>query len=114
MTTSKTVLVGVLSLNAAVVFGYRVYRLTKGGPMADAVGGAILALALGAVAVGVAAGMEWLKWAAFAYGLLFALVVMPVWCLAVLIPMRPRWPDYSFTALYWASLVVICGAAVAA
>jgi hypothetical protein len=107
-------LVIMLGVNAALVLGYRLYRLTKGGPMADAIGGAVLAAALVLVALGVAAGTGWVRWAALGYGSLFAVVVMPIWALAVLIPMRPRWPDYTFTALYWLSLIVICIAAVAA
>jgi hypothetical protein len=103
-----------LATNGVIVFSYRVWRLTQGGPTYDVIGGAILAGALGGIAAGHAAGAEWLRWAALAYALLFGLVVMPVWTLAVLIPMRPGAVDLSFTAVYWGSLVVIAVAAVVA
>ncbi len=38
---------------------------------------------------------------------------MPIWVLAVLIPLRPRVPDYTFTGLYWGVLVLIVVAALA-
>jgi hypothetical protein len=38
---------------------------------------------------------------------------MPLWTLAVLIPGRPRSPDYIFTVGYWASLLLIAVAAIA-
>jgi heme/copper-type cytochrome/quinol oxidase subunit 4 len=111
---AEAVLIASLAASAAFVFGYRVYRLTKGGPMPDVIGGAILAVILALVAVGVASGGSWARWVALGYGLLFGVVVMPIWVLGVLFPMNPRLPDYAFTALYWLSLVVIVVAAIAA
>lgn len=112
MTAWQTVLVGALAANAALGFGYRVYRLTKKGPMADVVGQAILGILLGALAVGAAGGHGWARWAALAYGLLFGLVVMPVWTLAVLLPLPPGRIDYAFTAAYWAALAAIVLSAI--
>ena len=103
---------GALALNAALGFGYRVYRLTKGGPLADVTGQAFLGLLLAGVAVTVALEQDWARWAALAYGLLFALVVMPIWTLAVLIPMRPGKIDLTFTIVYWTSLGLIALAAI--
>lgn len=96
-----------LGLNAAVGFGYRVYRVTKGGPMADVVGQAILGLVLVGLALATAAGAGWPRWGALIYALLFGVAVMPVWVLAVLIPLRPEKVDYAFTALYWLALGLI-------
>ncbi len=107
MKESQMVLVAALSLNAVLGFGYRVYRLTKGGPVGDVVGQAVLGLLLAGVAVAVAAGQGWARWLALAYGLLFGVLVMPVWSLAVLIPSRPERLDYGFTAVYWGGLVAI-------
>jgi hypothetical protein len=112
--STSAVLVGALALNAALVPVYRVYRLMKGGPMVDVVGGAILGALLALLALGTAADWTWAKWAALFYALLFGIVVMPVWTLAVLIPLRPRLLDYVFTVGYWLSLVVIAAAAIAA
>jgi hypothetical protein len=112
VTATQTLLVALLALNAALVFGYRVYRLAKGGPMADVAGGAVLALLLAAISIGVAVDFGAARWAALGYGLLFAVVVMPVWTLAVLIPLPPRWPDYAFTVLYWVTLVAIVAVAI--
>lgn len=106
-------LVAALGLNAALGFGYRVFRLTKGGPLGDVTGQAVLGLLLGGLAVGVAVGRDWATWAALTYGLLFALVVMPLWTLAVLIPMPPKRVDLAFTAVYWAALVGIVVSAIA-
>jgi hypothetical protein len=111
---AETVLVVTLAANGALVFGYRIYRLARGGPLADAVGGAVLAVLLAVIAIGVAADVEWVRYVALAYGLLFGLAVMPIWVLGVLIPMRPGIVDYSFTVLYWSSLGVIVVAALAA
>lgn len=102
-----------LGLNAAVGFGYRVYRLAKGGPMADVVGQAILGLVLVGLALATAAGAGWPRWGALIYALLFGVAVMPLWVLAVLIPLRPGKVDYAFTALYWGCLIAIAIAAVA-
>ena len=108
----QVVLVGGLALNAALGLGYRAYRLTKGGPLADVLGQAILAVILGLVAVGVA--VEWgpARWIALGYGLLFGVIVMPIWTLAVLIPLPPGATDYAFTIVYWAVLVAIAVAAL--
>jgi small-conductance mechanosensitive channel len=109
----QALLAGALALNAALGFGYRVYRLTKGGPMGDVVGQAILGLVLGGVALAVAADVGWAKWVALGYGVLFGVLVMPIWVLAVLLPLRPNRIDYAFTALYWLMLGVIVIAAIA-
>jgi hypothetical protein len=106
-------LTGALALNGALGFGYRVYRLSKGGPMGDVVGQAILGATLAALAVSVASGAGWARWLALGYGLLFGAAVMPVWTLAVLIPLRPRWPDYTFTIVYCGALAAIVVAAIA-
>lgn len=113
MSPAESVLVVMLAANATLVFGYRVYRLSRGGPLADAIGGAVLAALLAATATGVAAGAGWVRYVAMAYGILFGIAVMPVWILGVLIPMRPGPVDYAFTALYWSSLIVIVVAAIA-
>ena len=109
----QTVLVAALALNAVLGFGYRVYRLTKNGPMADVIGQAILGVLLAATAVAVALDAGWAKWIALVYGLLFGAIVMPIWVLAVLIPQKPEAPDYAFTAVYWAALGGIVVAAFA-
>jgi hypothetical protein len=108
----QTVLVIGLGLNAALGLGYRIFRLTKGGPMADVVGQAILGAVLAVLAVGAAGGHSWARWGALIYGVLFGLVVMPVWTLAVLLPLPPRTADYAFTGVYWATLIAIVLAAV--
>ena len=103
----RTVLVGGLALNAALGFGYRVYRLSNGGPIADVWGQALLGALLLALAASIGLGAEWPRWLAVAYAALFAILAMPVWVLAVLIPLRPGRVDYAFTALYWSALIVI-------
>lgn len=103
-----------LGMNAAVGFGYRVYRLTKGGPISDVIGQAILGAVLIGLAIAAATGAGWPRWVALIYALLFGVAVMPVWVLAVLIPLEPRWVDYAFTAVYWAGLVAIAVSAIAA
>ena len=110
----RAVLVTALAVNATLGFGYRLFRLTKGGPLGDVVGQAVLGAILFAMALGVAVGVGWMRWVALAYALAFGLVVMPVWVLAVLIPLSPQPPDYAFTIAYWLDLGVIAVAAVAA
>ncbi|HEV2756278.1 MAG TPA: hypothetical protein VG318_10955 [Actinomycetota bacterium] len=111
--TWRGVLVAALLVNAATGFGYRVYRYRKGGPKADVLGQAILGVLLTVLAAALALGAGWPRWGALAYALLFGVVVMPLWVLAVLIPMRPRGVDYAFTATYWGLLVVIAVAVIA-
>jgi len=103
-----------LSLNAVLGFGYRVYRLTRRGPMGDVIGQAILGVLLAGLAAAIAVGAGWARWAALVYGLLFGVAVMPIWVLAVLIPSEPRAPDYAFTAIYWAALGLVIVAALLA
>ena len=110
----RAVLVTALALNATLGFGYRLFRLTKGGPLGDVVGQAVLGAILVAMAIGIAVGVGWVRWVALAYALGFGLVVMPVWVLAVLIPLSPRPLDYAFTVAYWIALGVVAVAAVAA
>lgn len=105
--TGQTVLMVALALNAVLGFGYRVYRLAKGGPLADVTGQAILGLLLAGLAIAVALETGWAQWAALAYALLFGLVVMPIWVFAVLIPLPPERTDYAFTAIYWLTLSTI-------
>lgn len=109
-TTSIAALVG----NAVIGLGYRVYRHRKGGPIGDVWGQAVLGVLLAAIAVGIAVEIEWLRWAAFSYAVLFAFVVMPVWVLGVLLPLRPRAIDYAFTVTYWMLLVLIALASLLA
>ena len=108
----QLVLAGGLALNAVTGFAYRVYRLTKGGPISDVIGQAVLGVLLGILALGAMLDAGFVQWPALIYGLLFGLVVMPIWVLAVLIPQRPGAIDYTFTALYWGALVVIVVAAL--
>jgi hypothetical protein len=112
--TWQVLLAAALAMNAVLGFGYRVYRLSKGGPMGDVVGQAILGVMLAGLAVAVAADAGWARWAALGYGLLFGVVVMPLWTLAVLLPLPPKRIDYAFTAVYWMLLLVIVVAAIAA
>jgi hypothetical protein len=109
----QNILVGSLAVNAALAFGYRLYRLSKGGPLGDVVGQGILAALLAAMAIAVASGVGWVRWAALGYGLLFGVLVMPVWTLAVLLPLPPKPPDYGFTIVYWLTLAVIVIASIA-
>lgn len=102
-----------LALNAVLGISYRVYRFRKGGPKADVVGQAILGVLLAGMAGGLAAEISWLRWTALGYGLLFGLVVMPIWVLAVLIPLRPRAIDYAFTVVYWVALGAVVVASLA-
>jgi hypothetical protein len=39
--------------------------------------------------------------------------VIPLWTVAVLIPLRPGGLDIGFTVLYWTSLAVIVASALA-
>lgn len=108
----QLVLIGALATGAALVLGYRVYRLSKGGPMADVYGGAALAVLLIALALLVAADAEWARWPALGYALFFGLLVMPVWTLGVLLPLDPGPIDYGFATLYWLSLILTAVAAL--
>lgn len=108
----RTLLVVALLTNAVTGFGYRFYRFRKGGPIGDVWGQAVLALLLGALAVAAGLGAGWPRWPALAYAGLFGLVVMPIWTLAVLIPLPPGGIDYAFTGLYWGTLLVIGTAAL--
>ncbi len=108
----RQLLIVALTLNATAGFAYRTYRLMKGGPLADVIGQAILGVLLAGLAIALAAGMGWPRWPALAYGLLFGVLVMPIWVMGVLIPLRPTAVDYSFTAFYWLSLVAIVIAAL--
>ena len=109
----RNVLVGGLALNAATGFGYRVYRLTKGGPIPDVWGQAVLGVLLALLAVLVAVGADWARWLAVAYAAIYAFVGMPVWILGVLIPLPPRAIDYAYAVVYYVVLVVIGVAAIA-
>ncbi len=108
----RAVLVGALVLNALAGFSYRLYRYRKGGPLGDVWGQAILGVLLAGLALALGLGAGWPRWPALAYALLFAFVVMPIWTLAVLIPLPPEKIDYAFTALYWATLFLIGAAAL--
>lgn len=111
--TWRVILAAGLFVNACAGLGYRVYRLSQGGPKADVIGQAILGVLLTGLAAAIALGAGWPRWGALVYGLLFGLVAMPLWVLAVLIPLRPRAIDYAFTAVYWLMLVLIVVAALA-
>ena len=102
-----------LVLNALLGFGYRLYRLPRGGSRADVNGQALLGVILIALAVALSSGAGWPRWPALVYGLLFGVVVMPIWVLAVLIPSSPGRLDYAFTVVYWILLFVIAGGALA-
>jgi hypothetical protein len=106
------VLSAALGLNAVLGFFYRVYRLSRGGPMGDVVGQGILGILLIGLALLVAAGAGWARWISLAYALLFGVVVMPVWILAVLIPLRPGRIDKAFTIVYWVTLGAVALAAI--
>lgn len=107
----RSVLVVALGVNAAIGFGYRVYRSSLGGPMADVWGQAILGAFLATLATALGFGVTWVRWLAFGYAAVFALIAMPVWVLGVLIPLPPRAIDYAFTVVYWLGLIVIALAA---
>lgn len=108
----QLILAGALAMNAVLGFAYRVYRLSKGGPISDVLGQAVLGLLLGVLALGAMLDAGFVQWPALIYGLLFGLIVMPIWVLAVLIPQRPGPIDYAFTAIYWFDLIVIVIAAL--
>lgn len=110
----QSVLAAALTVNAVLGLGYRVFRFTKGGPASDVVGQGILGVLLAATAIGAAVGAAWSRWVALVYGGLFGLAVMPIWVLAILIPLRPKAIDYTFTGIYWVNLFVIVTAAIAA
>ena len=108
----RIVLCIALMFNALSGVAYRVFRVRRGGPRADVTGQAILGLLLLVVAASAWAGQTWSKWAALVYGVLFGLVVMPLWTLAVFIPMRPGPLDKAFALSYWAALATIVVAAL--
>ena len=81
--------------------------------MGDVAGQAILGVVLIVLGIATLAGAGWPRWPALVFGLLFAAVVMPIWTLAVLIPLPPGKLDYGFTVLYWVSLIAIAVAALA-
>jgi hypothetical protein len=108
------ILVAALVANGVALAGYRYYRFTKGGPAPDAIGGAVLGALLVLVAALVLNDVSWSRWVALAYALFFGLIVMPIWTLAVLIPLPPGPLDYAFTVLYEATLIGIAIAALAA
>jgi hypothetical protein len=110
---ARTLLALLLVLNAVLGLGYRIYRLAKGGPILDVAGQAVLGLLLLGLAWGVASEEAWARWGAFVYALFFAILVMPVWVMGVLIPQRPKAPDYAYTAIYWSALAGILLAALA-
>ena len=105
--TWQTVLVVALVTNAVIGLAYRIYRRTQGGPRADVWGQAVLGALLASIAIAIALGVGWLRWAALGYAALFAFIAMPVWVLGVLLPLRPRAIDYTFTVVYWLVLVVV-------
>ena len=109
----RVLLVSALACNAVIGFGYRVFRLTRGGPLGDVLGQGILAVLLGGLALAAAGGVGWARWSALFYALLFGIAVMPVWVLAVLIPLRPGAIDYAFTVTYWVMLGLIAISAIA-
>ena len=102
-----------LIANGMLLAAYRFWRYTKGGPKPDAIGGAVLGLIAIALGTLVLFDVSWARWPALVYGSLFALVVMPIWTLAVLIPLPPGPLDYAFAGLYEASLLVIVVSAIA-
>jgi hypothetical protein len=112
--TYDVVLAGALALNAVLGFGYRVYRLTKKGPLGDVIGQAVLGVVLVGLSIAAAIDLGWARWAALIYGLLFGVAVMPVWVLAVLIPSEPGPPDYAFTVVYWFVLALVIATALLA
>ena len=112
--TWQTILAITLVLNGGLIAGYRFYRMKKGGPKADAIGGAVLGIVLLGFAILIALDAGWARWPALVYALLFGVIVMPIWVLGVLIPLRPGAPDWTFTSVYWATLFLIAAAALLA
>ena len=108
------ILVATLVVNGLSLAAYRSYRFTKGGPRADAIGGAVLGALLVLLAALVLNDVSWARWIALVYAVFFALVVMPIWTLAVLIPLPPGPLDYTFAVLYEATLIGIAISAIAA
>lgn len=109
----QTVLSAALFVNAVAGFLYRLFRLSKGGPLGDVLGQAVLGILLLALAIAAATGASFAAWASLLYAALFGIVVMPLWVVAVLIPLRPQRLDLIFTAVYWLVLIVIGVAALA-
>jgi hypothetical protein len=109
----RIVLSAALCINAVSGFGYRLFRLSKGGPLGDVLGQSVLGALLVALSFGVLAQAPFAAGASLLYALLFGVVVMPLWVVAVLIPLRPQTIDVVFTALYWLALIVIAVAALA-
>ncbi|MDQ3217385.1 MAG: hypothetical protein ACR2I4_02905 [Actinomycetota bacterium] len=109
----RIVLSGGLCLNAVAGFAYRLFRLSKGGPLGDVLGQAVLGVVLLALAVAAATGASFAAWASLLYATAFGVVVMPLWVVAVLIPLRPHRVDLVFTAVYWLALIGIGVAALA-
>lgn len=109
-----TTLAVAVVVNAVIGFAYPVYRLSRGGPLGDVTGRAILGILLLIVAAFAFMDHDWARWAALAYGALFAAIVMPIWVLAVLIPLRPTTIDYTYTTTYWLTLLLIVVAALLA
>ena len=110
--TWQAVLVTALGCNAVLGLGYRLYRMNKGGARADVTGQAVLGVFLVGLGIALGVGASWPRWIALGYGLLFGLVVMPIWVLAVMIPSRPGPVDYAFTAVYWTLLFLIAAGAL--
>lgn len=112
--TWQILLVAGLVLNATAGLGYRIYRHSKGDPRSDVIGQSILGALLLLTALGIVGDSRLATVVALGYGLGFGLVVMPLWTVAVLIPLRPRRIDYGFTLVYWSALGLIVIASIAA
>ena len=110
----QAVLAVTLAANALLLVGHRAYRYRKGGPKADLLGGTVLGSLLLVTAALVMNDVSWARWPALIYGSLFAVVVMPIWTLAVLIPLPPGALDYAFTGLYEGTLVAVVVASLLA
>lgn len=112
--TWQVVLAGALVATGILGLGYRLYRWRKKGPIGDVWGQGVLAVVLAGVAAAVIRDVTWARVVAVGFGGAFAIVVMPLWVLAVLIPLRPGRVDIAFTAIYWVLLLVIVAAGIAA